>query len=254
MAMAPSRSRLPTTSSRLAMGRKVRSTSLSNQTTSSWSDETRLELPGVRAGGMRPARQHPVVHASPEPAGADSAGAVGWVAGDGRGHRGMSSPIETTSALEPDVVLDVWRRRKWIGIAAFVIVLAGAITAAVSLPNLYRATTTVLVERPQVSEAFVRQSVTADLEMRIQTIHRQVMSRERLSEVIQRLGLYRDLWGVEPMNELVERLRREAQLGLQAVEQSTGRTETIAFTLSYSGRDPETVATLVNTLAAFYVE
>jgi polysaccharide chain length determinant protein (PEP-CTERM system associated) len=162
--------------------------------------------------------------------------------------------VEGASGLGPDVVVDVWRRRKWIGIAVFVIVLAGAITTVIALPNLYRASATVLIERPRVSEAFVRQSVTAELETRIQTIHRQVMSRMRLTDVINRLGLYADLRGVVPMDALAERLRREAQLSLQGVEQSTGRTETIAFTLNFSGRDPQTVARVANTLAGFYVE
>ena len=162
--------------------------------------------------------------------------------------------IDSSSALSIDSILDVWRRRKWIGIVVFVAVFAGAIAGVLSLPNLYRASTTVLVERPRISEAFVRQSVTAELETRIQTIHREIMSRTRLSEVISKLGLYAEQRGVVPMDALVERLRKEAQLNLQGVEQSSGRTETIAFTLSFSGRDPETVARVANTLAAFYVE
>jgi polysaccharide biosynthesis transport protein len=161
---------------------------------------------------------------------------------------------ESASAFTADAVLDVWRRRKWIGIAVFIVVFAAALAAVVSLPNLYRASATVLVERPRVSEAFVRQSVTTELETRIQTIHREIMSRTRLSEVISKLNLYPDLRGAVPMDALVERLRKEAQLGLQGVEQATGRTETIAFTLSYSGRDPELVARVANTLAGFYIE
>ena len=161
---------------------------------------------------------------------------------------------DTSSAFTIDAVRDIWRRRKWIGGVVFVAVLAGAAAAVISLPNLYRASATVLVERPRISEAFVRQSVTAELETRIQTIHREIMSRSRLSDVIRRLGLYADQRGAVPMDTLVERLRREAQLNLQGVEQSTGRTETIAFTLSFSGRDPELVARVANTLAAFYIE
>jgi protein tyrosine kinase modulator len=161
---------------------------------------------------------------------------------------------ERSSGLGPDVVLDVWRRRKWIGILAFGAVCAGAITAALSLPNLYRATATVLVERQQVSEAFVRPSVTAELETRIQTIHQQIMSRRRLTDVITRLGLYSDLRSIVPIDALVERMRREIQLTLKGVEQTSGRSGTIAFTLSYSGRDPWKVAEVTNTLAAFYVE
>jgi succinoglycan biosynthesis transport protein ExoP len=161
---------------------------------------------------------------------------------------------EHSSGLGPDVVLDVWRRRKWIGILTFAAVCAGATAAAVSLPNLYRATATVLVERQQVSEAFVRPSVTAELETRIQTIHQQVMSRARLTDVILRLGLYRDLRGIVPIDALVERMRREIQLTLKGVEQLRGGSGTIAFTLSYTGRDPRTVAEVTNTLAAFYIE
>ena len=84
---------------------------------------------------------------------------------------------ESSSALSADVVMDVWRRRKWIGVLVFVAVFAAAIATVLSLPNLYRASATVLVERPRISEAFVRQSVTAELETRIQTIHREIMSR-----------------------------------------------------------------------------
>jgi len=97
---------------------------------------------------------------------------------------------ESASAFTADAVLDVWRRRKWIGIVVFIVVFAAALAAVVSLPNLYRASATVLVERPRVSEAFVRQSVTTELETRIQTIHREIMSRTRLSDVISKLNLY----------------------------------------------------------------
>src|SRR6188768_524740 len=79
--------------------------------------------------------------------------------------------LDSPSSLTADAVLDVWRRRKWIGIIVFAAVFAAAAVAVMSLPNLYRASATVLVERPRISEAFVRQSVTAELETRIQTIH-----------------------------------------------------------------------------------
>jgi len=170
----------------------------------------------------------------------------------------VTQPSDThpdrSPGLGPDVVLEVWHRRKWIGLLASSAVLAGAISVAMSLPNLYRATTTVLVERQQVSEAFVRPSVTAELETRIQTIRQQVMSRERLAEVITGLDLYPDLRGVVPMDALVGRVRNEVELDLRGTPQSSGRYATIAFAVSYSGRDPETVARVANTLAALYVE
>src|SRR5688500_4649038 len=88
--------------------------------------------------------------------------------------------------LTVDVAREVWQRRKWLAVVVFVIAFAGGAALSLSLPPLYRATATVLVERQQISEAFVRPSVTTELETRIQTIHKQVTSRARLTDVITR--------------------------------------------------------------------
>jgi polysaccharide chain length determinant protein (PEP-CTERM system associated) len=162
---------------------------------------------------------------------------------------------ERPAGPEPDAVLDVWRRRKWIGLLVFGAVLTGVVTMMLSLPDLYRATATVLVERQEVSDAFVRQSVTAALETRIQTIHERVMSRARLGEVVTRLNLYPELRGLVPFDDIVGRMRRDVRpLQLKGVDSATGRSATIAFTLGYSGRDPQTVAEVTNTLVGYYVE
>ena len=154
----------------------------------------------------------------------------------------------------PDFLLEVWHRRKWLFGVVFAAASAGVVSGTLSLPDLYRATATVLVERQQVSEAFVRPSVTAELETRIQTIQHKVMSRERLIDLITRLDLYPSLRGVEPLDALVERLRRAVELTLKGTEQTSGRNATIAFSLRYVGRDPRTAAEVANTLAAYYVE
>lgn len=158
------------------------------------------------------------------------------------------------SHSEHDLVLEAWQRRKWLAIATFLIAAAAAASITVSLPDLYHAKASVLVARQQVSEAFVRPSVTAELETRIHIIHQQVMSRARLTEVIQRLDLYPDLRAEVPFDAVVERMRRDVQLDLKGVEQTTGRAATIAFSLGYTGRDPVQVAEVANTLVALYVE
>lgn len=156
--------------------------------------------------------------------------------------------------MSADFALEVWHRRKWLGIAVFGAALAGAATLILSLPNLYRATATVLVERQQVSEAYVRPSVTTELETRIQTIHRQVTSRARLADVITRFGLYPELRGQVPMEALVNRMQRDiGNLSLNGVEQMGGRMATIAFTVGYTGRDPTVVADVTNALVGSYV-
>ena len=50
--------------------------------------------------------------------------------------------IDFSSALAP------WRRRSGLIAAIFAITLAGAVGAALWLPDLYQATATILIERP----------------------------------------------------------------------------------------------------------
>jgi len=151
-----------------------------------------------------------------------------------------------------DLVRDAWSRRKWLAIAVFLLAFAVIATIVRSLPNLYRSTATVLIERHQVSEAFVRPSITGELETRLQTISQDILSRARLEQLVTRLGLYPDLQRRLPMEALVERIRRDIRLDLKSVDQG-GRGATIAFTLRYQGREPQKVALVANTLASFYV-
>ena len=159
------------------------------------------------------------------------------------------------SSFAVDPALDIWRRRKWLALFMFVAVFGGMVSVARALPDLYRATASVIVERQQVSEAFVRTSVTAELETRIQTIREQVMSRARLTDLITRFDLYSEMRQKAPIDAVVERMRRDIQLELKGIDQPmSGRTAMIAFTISYSGRRPDTVAVVANALAGLYVE
>ena len=154
-----------------------------------------------------------------------------------------------------EVGLEMWNRRQWLAVVVFALTLAGTASIATFLPDIYRSTATVLVERHQVPETFVRSSVTGELETRLQTISQEILSRARLEDLITRFGLYPDLRDRLPVEAVVEKMRRDIQLELKGVEQQmSGRNATVAFNLRYRGRDPETVAKVTNTLASFYVE
>lgn len=148
-------------------------------------------------------------------------------------------------------ILAVWRRRKWLAIPLFALPFAAAATLILSLPNLYRSTATVLVDRQQVPESFVRPTVTSELETRLQTISQEILSRSRLQSLIERFNLYPTLRQRLPSEEIVERLRRDIQLDLRSTERGKS---TIAFALSYKGSDAQSVAIVTNTLASFYIE
>jgi polysaccharide chain length determinant protein (PEP-CTERM system associated) len=152
-----------------------------------------------------------------------------------------------------DRLRGAWDRRKWIGIIAFVFPLTATVTGIIALPDLYQATALVLVERQQVPEAFVRPTVTSELEIRLQTISQEILSRSRLESLVSRFSLYPDLRDRASSEEAVDRMRRDIQLDLKATDAKRGGATT-AFALSYSGADPQTAALITNTLASFYIE
>jgi polysaccharide biosynthesis transport protein len=148
-------------------------------------------------------------------------------------------------------VLAVWRRRKWLGILPFAAVLCATATITVFLPNTYKASATVLVVDQQVPVDFVRSTVTGALDTRLQAISQDILSRSRLEELINNFGLYATSRRGLSRDELVEQVRRDIEVKPKGLDRAGG---TIAFTISYQGADPETVAPVTNALASYYVE
>src|SRR3989454_6498551 len=153
-----------------------------------------------------------------------------------------------------ELALAVWSRRKWLAILTFAAPFAVAMSLGMALPNIYQATATVLVDRQQVPESFVRPTVTSALETRLHTISQEILSRSRLEALITRFGLYLDLSKRVSAEEVIERTRGDIKLELKAVEARGQREATVAFAITYLGSNPQTVAQVTNTLASFYIE
>jgi polysaccharide biosynthesis transport protein len=153
-----------------------------------------------------------------------------------------------------DTAFAMWRRRKWLAIFVFAAPMSAALSCAVALPNIYRSTATVLVDREQIPATVVQSTVTGALETRLRTISEEVLSRSRLEALINRFHLYRDLRRRAPLGDVVDRMRRDIKLELSSVDVRGQRQATVGFTISYQGSDPQTVSVVANTLASFYVE
>jgi protein tyrosine kinase modulator len=166
----------------------------------------------------------------------------------------LEMDTEPKKGMALERIRSVWTRRKWLGILVFTVPFAAATGVILSLPSLYRSTATVLVERQQVPEAFVRPTVTSELETRLQTISQEILSRSRLEGLISRFGLYANLQKRESSEEILERMRRDIRLEIKGTDARGRQSVTVAFALSYRGRDPQTVALVTNTLASFYIE
>lgn len=171
-----------------------------------------------------------------------------------RGREGHGTQADARDG-RADLARAVWSRRKWLAIVAFAVPFSAAVSLAKYLPNVYRSAATVLIEGQQVPATFVRPAVTSELETRIHTISEEILSRSRLGDIIARLDLYPDLRKRTSLEAVIERMRRDIDVKPKEISQPDGRgATTVAFTLSYTGRDPQTTARVTNTLASFYIE
>jgi polysaccharide biosynthesis transport protein len=148
--------------------------------------------------------------------------------------------------------LEILRRRKLIAVVVFATVMASAATFAMYLPNLYSATSVVLVERP-LSEQFVRAAVGGELESRLHIIRQEILSRARLTHLITKYNLYPELTKGGEMEGALEQMRRDVAVEPTGPEMLSGKIKTVAFNLRYTGERRDTVATVTNDIANFYV-
>jgi succinoglycan biosynthesis transport protein ExoP len=148
----------------------------------------------------------------------------------------------------------IWHRRWWLAVASFGLPLVTAVALILSMPSVFESRALVLVDRQQVPEEFVRSTVTSALEVRLRTISEEILSRSRLDRLISQFGLYPKLRGNVAQELIIEQMRKDIQLQLFDSEPQKRSGATIAFSISYRGSDPQTVAQVTNALASSYIE
>jgi uncharacterized protein involved in exopolysaccharide biosynthesis len=148
--------------------------------------------------------------------------------------------------------LALLRQHTRLATVVFGAVLASAATFAISLPDIYRSTATVLVEHPGTAEGAGKSLIAVELETRLLMISQEVLSQTRLMALMDRFDLYPELRVRGEHADAVERLRRDIQVKLTRAD--PGARRPVAFSIVFRGRHPETVARVANALASFYVE
>jgi len=152
------------------------------------------------------------------------------------------------------------RKRGKTFLVTFLCLLPLGILTAFVLPPVYVSKSTILIETQQIPQEYVRTSVTSYAEERLSTITQQILSRARLIEIINRFNLYPEMRNIFAMEEVIANMRDD--IALETISTSdfgksrrpSGKETTVAFTLSYSGKDPATVQKIANVLSSLYLE
>lgn len=155
--------------------------------------------------------------------------------------------------------IEILKMRKWSFILPLLILFFASVVTAILIPPTYRSTATILVEQQEIPREYVMSPVTGYAEQRIQQITQQILSSVKLLEIIRKYNLYQDLRERYTMEEIITRMREDIKvepISAEVGDKRGGRpsTVTIAFRVSYDGRDPRTVQQVANELASLYLE
>jgi uncharacterized protein involved in exopolysaccharide biosynthesis len=156
-------------------------------------------------------------------------------------------------------VKGIARRRIWSVIVPFVVITAAGVLVGMLLPAVYQSTAIILIEEQEIPADFVMTTVTSYAEQRIQAIKQRIMSFSRLMEIVQKHGLYQNVRGKKPDEEIVEKMREDIKLEPvieKIIDRRTGakKEANIAFTLSYQGANPVVVQQIASVLTSLYLE
>jgi polysaccharide chain length determinant protein (PEP-CTERM system associated) len=168
--------------------------------------------------------------------------------------------MDTEQGIQIGDLLDIIRRRAAVtGVVAGAVLLASIVVAAV-LPNRFEAWTTVLVEPQTISKRLVEAGLEeSDLNSRLHLMTMQILSRGRLSRIIDDLGLYVDDSKEMTREEVIEMMRDDIRVEpvLPELEQGLRRNQAIeinTFRLFYQSESPEMAANVANRLANDFIE
>ena len=117
------------------------------------------------------------------------------------------------------------------------------------LPPRYKSGTLILVEQPTMPKDYVTPNVNEDLQQRMQSITQQILSRTRLSHIIEEQRLYGISNATLRPDDQVERMRKDIEIEL--VRDGQGRVN--AFNVYYSSRDPRVAQQVTSRLTDLFI-
>ncbi len=145
---------------------------------------------------------------------------------------------------------DYWlivRRHRWLLMLPFVTICIGTVLYSRILPDIYRASTSVLVEAPKVPESYVPSTVSTRVQERLRTIRQQIKSRTRLEQVARELHLISNTFEGRALDDYLTKMGDSIEVTVQGAGNDI-------FIVSYEGQDPHTVMLVANRLVSLFIE
>ena len=160
----------------------------------------------------------------------------------------MAEPFQAPTQIKPDQILDIIIRGKWIIIIPLCISLTVGLFMTLTANKVYEASTLILVQPQRVPTNYVQSVVTSTISQRISTISQQILSRSNLEKIIDQFGLFADAESMY-LEDKIASMRKKINVKIERA-----RSGTEAFSISFTGQEPQRVMRIANTLASYFMD
>jgi polysaccharide chain length determinant protein (PEP-CTERM system associated) len=157
--------------------------------------------------------------------------------------------------FDPRIYLRILRRRYAYLLVPAVVVFAAVYWWSTTLPPVYQAKATILVQSQLIPSSLAQSTVTANADERIQTIQQRLMTRDNLLAIARKYGLYADQPQLSP-SDIIDRVRgatsiQQIDVGSRSPQ---GGGSAIGFTVSFNSGDPTAAAKVANEFVTSILE
>jgi polysaccharide chain length determinant protein (PEP-CTERM system associated) len=127
-----------------------------------------------------------------------------------------------------------------------------AVTAAypfyLNIPKIYQSSASIIFKEQQVNPSRLSPDEGMQLREMVNTVTQQVLSRTNLEKIIKDFDLYAEMRQIVPIDDIIEKMR------IDDIKVDMGREMGNVFSVSFKGKDPQTVVRVTNELAAKFIE
>lgn len=168
-----------------------------------------------------------------------------------------NSEINTEYELTLFDYFEIVRRRAFLMIAVFIIVIVTASAFAILLPPVYQSSGTILIESQQISTSIIASSVTGFASERIEVVKQRVMTRENMLRIIKKYNLFSSKNESRVISVLIDDFKKRVEIIMLSSSLGGGFRRgqaNIAFSISFVDRHPELAYSVTNELVTLFLE
>lgn len=145
------------------------------------------------------------------------------------------------------------RRRIKLFSGLFAVFLIAAVVVALALPPIYRSQAVILIEAQQIPDEYVKSTITSYPEQRLEMLNREILRNRALKDIIHEFDLYPDYLHKGDFSSAVQEMK--AAIEVEPISSKVGlKSYTVAFILSYEGKNPQKTYAVVDRLSQLYLQ